>query len=181
MNIKFLILSVIFFASFPVYSQTKVKGTKMEFKIESSAFKEGEFIPSKFTCDGPNVSPPLNWNGAPLNTKSFALINDDPDAPAGDWVHWILYNIPPNTAGLKENISPDKKLPDGSIHGKNDFKQLGYGGPCPPSGVHRYFFKIYALDTILKLEPGAVKKELLSAMEKHILAEGRLTGKYKRK
>lgn len=153
----------------------------MEIKIESSAFKYGEFIPVKYTCDGENVSPPLKWSGAPANTKSLALISDDPDAPIGDWVHWVMYNIPPNVFELEEKIPADKILQNGAIHGLNDFRKFGYGGPCPPSGVHRYFFKIYALDTMLDLPPGATKKQLLEAMKNHIIAQGELMGKYQRK
>lgn len=153
----------------------------MEIKIESSAFKEGEMIPSKYTCDGENISPEIKWSGVPAGVKSFALINDDPDAPAGDWVHWIIYNIPGDAAGLKENIPPVKIFSNGAIHGINDFRKLGYGGPCPPSGTHRYYFKLYALDALLRPEPGMTKKDLLAAMQKHIIAEGRLMGKYKRK
>lgn len=153
----------------------------MEIKIESSAFKYGEFIPVKYTCDGENVSPPLKWSGAPANTKSLALISDDPDAPIGDWVHWVMYNIPPNVFKLEEKIPADKILQNGAIHGLNDFRKFGYGGPCPPSGVHRYFFKIYALDTMLDLPPGATKKQLLEAMKNHIIAQGELMGKYQRK
>lgn len=165
----------------PLFAQSKGKETVVNITLESSAFKEGELIPSKFTCDGANISPELNWSGIPADTKSIALICDDPDAPVGDWVHWVVYNIPTAIKELKENVPPGKKFADGMTHGLNDFKQYGYGGPCPPSGVHRYYFKIYALDTILKLEPGATKKDLLKNMEKHILAEGRLMGKYKRK
>lgn len=164
-----------------LYPQTSKKERKMEIKIESSAFKYGEFIPVKYTCDGENVSPPLKWSGAPDNTKSFALISDDPDAPIGDWVHWVMYNIPPNVFELAEKIPADKILQNGAIHGLNDFRKFGYGGPCPPSGVHRYFFKIYALDTMLDLPPGATKKHLLEAMKKHIIAQGELMGKYQRK
>jgi Raf kinase inhibitor-like YbhB/YbcL family protein len=175
-----IFLLTLLFAA-PHFGQTTKKGVKMEIKVESSAFKEGEMIPAKFTCDGSNVSPALKWSGAPSGTKSFLLITDDPDAPAGDWVHWILYNIPSDVNEIKENIAPEKKFSNGMMHGINDFRKYGYGGPCPPSGVHRYFFKLYALDITLKPEPGAVKKELLKAIEKHILAEGRLIGRYKRK
>lgn len=165
----------------PLMSQTKKKVDKTEMKVTSSAFNNGEMIPAKYTFDGLNVSPPLSWSNAPAGAKSFALINDDPDAPIGDWVHWIVYNIPPDITGFKENMPNDKSFRDGMMHGTNDFKQPGYLGPSPPSGTHRYYFKIYALDTMLKIAPGATKKELLAAIEKHILAEGCLTGKYKRK
>lgn len=154
---------------------------KMDFKIISSAFKEGELIPSKYTCDGENISPQLSWINAPAGTKSFALINDDPDAPIGDWVHWILYNIPVESKELVENSSKKKLLPVNTIEGNNDWGRIGYGGPCPPSGTHRYFFKIYALDVVLPVKQGTTKKQLLDAMKGHILATAQLIGKYKRK
>ncbi|MCX7798545.1 MAG: YbhB/YbcL family Raf kinase inhibitor-like protein [Melioribacter sp.] len=153
----------------------------MGFKIHSSAFNDGDFIPSKYTCDGENISPPLNWTNIPTGTKSLALINDDPDAPVGDWVHWILYNIPPEIMKLEEAASNKGKIPKGSLEGLNDWGRIGYGGPCPPSGVHRYFFKLYALDCLLSLKQGATKKELLKAMNGHILATSQLVGKYQRK
>ena len=152
----------------------------MEFRLFSSAFKEGEFIPAKFTCDGPNISPPLNWINIPEKTKSLALICDDPDAPVGDWVHWVVYNIPPTTTELKEEASSDKELPHGTCEGINDFRKNNYGGPCPPSGIHRYFFTLYALDTLLQCKTGFTKNLLLEAMSGHILAEASLIGKYKR-
>lgn len=154
---------------------------KMSFKITSSAFNDGEMIPSKFTCDGENISPPLGWSDIPEGTKSLALINDDPDAPIGDWVHWIVFNIPPEIKELKEAASNKKLLPKGAIEGLNDWNRIGYGGPCPPSGVHRYFFKLYALDLVLSLKEGATKKQLLDAMKGHIKATAQLIGKYQRK
>lgn len=175
---------VFFFAAFSVSLKTYVIKTgtddKMEFQLFSEAFKDGDFIPAKYTCDGINISPPLNWVHPPKDTKSFALINDDPDAPAGDWVHWVVYNIPSAARELKENASKLKHLPHNSIEGINDFRQTGYGGPCPPSGIHRYFFKLYALDTLLNLKQRVAKKELLDAMEGHILALTELVGKYQR-
>jgi Raf kinase inhibitor-like YbhB/YbcL family protein len=155
-------------------------GQEMSIKIESSAFKEGGMIPVKYTCDGQDVSPALKWGELPAGTKSLALISDDPDAPMGTWVHWVLYNIPPDVRALPENIPPKKSLEDGAVHGTNDFKRLGYGGPCPPGGTHRYFFKIYALDKKIDLAPGARKDQLVKAMEGHILDSGQLMGKYKR-
>lgn len=153
---------------------------KTEMTITSSAFKEGEMIPSKYTCDGDDISPQLYWSGVPENTKSFALINDDPDAPAGDWVHWIIFNIPGSVNELAEKIPSDKILDNGTKQGTNDFGKIGYGGPCPPGGTHRYYFKLYALDVYLDRDAGISKKELLNAMEGHILAEAHLMGKYKR-
>lgn len=156
-------------------------GKKMEIQISSGAFANEGFISQKYTCDGENISPPLTWKNIPSGTKSIAIINDDPDAPVGTWVHWVIYNIPPNISGLPEGIKPIEKLPDGTMQGRNSWGKIGYGGPCPPSGVHRYFFKIYALDKMLDLKPGATKEELLKAMKGHILAEGQFYGKYSRK
>jgi len=152
----------------------------MEIKIRSSAFSEGEMIPKKYTCDGENISPPLEWTGVPDGTKSLALICDDPDAPVGTWVHWVLFNIPTATNELSGNIPSKKILENSAKHGINDFRKLGYGGPCPPGGTHRYYFKIYALDTEINLNSGISKAQLLEAMEGHILAEGQLMGRYKR-
>ncbi|MFQ6007488.1 MAG: YbhB/YbcL family Raf kinase inhibitor-like protein [Candidatus Zixiibacteriota bacterium] len=152
----------------------------MALTITSTAFQEGGIIPKQYTCDGADISPPLAWSGVPEGTKSLALISDDPDAPVGTWVHWVLFNIPPDTNKLPENVPTDQTLSDGATNGVNDFGKLGYGGPCPPSGTHRYYFKIYALDTMLDLSGRVTKKDLLKAMEGHILAEAQLMGKYKR-
>ncbi|MHC4575359.1 MAG: YbhB/YbcL family Raf kinase inhibitor-like protein [Planctomycetota bacterium] len=153
----------------------------MEIKVTSPAFEEGGFIPSKYTADGEDISPPLRWDGVPDGTQSIALISDDPDAPVGTWVHWVLFNLPPQTLELPENVPPDRNLANGAAQGTNDFGRIGYGGPAPPSGTHRYFFKIYALDTRLELAAGVKKRQLLKAMEGRILGEGQLMGKYKRK
>jgi len=153
----------------------------MEIKITSPAFEQGGLIPARYTCDGADVSPPLQWAEVPEATKSIALISDDPDAPVGTWVHWVLYNLPPETRELAENIPPEQTLPDGAGQGITDFGRVGYGGPCPPSGTHRYFFKIYALDAELTLPADAGKRELIGAMQGHILAEGQLIGKYRRR
>lgn len=152
----------------------------MEIKITSSAFEEGGMIPAKYTCDGADVSPPLQWDAVPQGSKSIALICDDPDAPMGTWVHWVLFNLPSDAKELAENIPPVETLPNGARQGLSDFGRIGYGGPCPPSGTHRYFFKIYALDTEIGLEAGANKRQLLKAMEGHMLEQGQLVGKYKR-
>lgn len=160
---------------------TKKEGGKTEMRISSTSFKEGEMIPSKYTCDGENISPQLSWTGAPENTKSFALISDDPDAPVGIWIHWVVYNIPASVNELTEKFPNDKKLEDGTLQGITDFRKIGYGGPCPPSGTHRYYFKLYALDILLDKDAGLTKQELLKAMEGHIIAEAQLMGKYKRK
>ena len=151
-------------------------------QLTSSAFKAGEAIPAKHTCDAQNVSPQLKWTDTPANTKSLALIADDPDAPGGTWVHWVLFDLPPNVTELAEALEKTQYIPSGAKQGLNDFRHLGYGGPCPPHGKpHRYFFKLYALDKELGLKPGASKKEVEQAMEKHILAEATLMGTYKRK
>ena len=152
----------------------------MTIKITSSVFTEGSMIPNRYTCDAEDVSPDLAWTGVPEGTKSLALICDDPDAPMGTWVHWVLFNLPPDINELHAEIPPEKTLKNGARHGKNDFGRFGYGGPCPPSGTHRYFFKLYALDTRIKLESGITKAQLLEAMNGHILDEGQLMGKYKR-
>ena len=152
----------------------------MALEISSPGFSEGEMIPPRYTCDGPDVSPELSWRGVPEAAKSLALICDDPDAPMGTWVHWVLFNIPSGASGLPAEIPSVAALESGARHGTNDFRRLGYGGPCPPGGTHRYFFKLYALDTILELKEKAVKADIEEAMQGHILAQGQLMGKYKR-
>jgi Raf kinase inhibitor-like YbhB/YbcL family protein len=149
--------------------------------LTSSAFTHGAMIPKEYTCDGKDISPPLRWSEPPEKTQSFALIMDDPDAPMGTWVHWVIYNIPATARGLSEGIPKDADLPDGSRQGRNSWRRVGYGGPCPPSGTHRYFFKLYALDTVLSFAAGATKEELLKAMEGHILAQAELMGRYSRR
>jgi Raf kinase inhibitor-like YbhB/YbcL family protein len=154
----------------------------MTVQVTSSAFAEGQPIPAKYTCDGGDISPPLKWSSIPQGAKSLALICDDPDAPAGTWVHWVLYDLPATVAELPERVPTTETLSNGGKQGINDFKRVGYGGPCPPrGGPHRYFFKLYALDAELQLKAKATKKELVRAMEGHILAEGQLMGTYKRK
>lgn len=153
--------------------------TKMEMK--SPAFQSGAEIPRQYTCDGSDVSPPLGWAGAPAGAGAFALIADDPDAPVGTWVHWVLYDLPPETKELAEGVGATESLPNGAKQGLNDFRKVGYGGPCPPPGpAHRYFFKLYALDAPVNLKPRATKRQLLDAMKGHILAEAELMGKYAR-
>ena len=152
----------------------------MALVITSSAFSEGQSIPTRYTCDGPDVSPDLAWSGVPEEAASLALICDDPDAPMGTWVHWVLFNVPADADRLPAEIPPDATLENGACHGTNDFGKLGYGGPCPPGGTHRYFFKLYALDTGLDLDSGISKAQLLEAIEGHILDEGQLMGTYKR-
>jgi Raf kinase inhibitor-like YbhB/YbcL family protein len=150
-------------------------------RIQSSSFADGGAIPSRYTCDGRNGSPELDFSGVPAGTKSLALICDDPDAPSGVWVHWVIFDLPASTAKLPESAPAGAKPPAGGLQGKNDFGKLGYGGPCPPSGTHRYEFKLYALDTELKLPAGSSKAQVVSAMQGHVLAEAKLTGKYSRK
>ena len=151
-------------------------------QLISPAFAEGGTIPVKHTCDGEDLSPPLQWRNVPQGTKSLALISDDPDAPGRTFVHWVIYNIPPTTEGLPEGIPATETLSDGARQGTNDFQHVGYGGPCPPKGKpHRYIFKLYALDIELSLPPGATAQDLAKAMEGHILAKGQLIGMYQRK
>jgi len=148
--------------------------------LKSPAFEEGGMIPDRHTCDGENISPPLEWEGAPEGVKSYALLCEDPDAPMGNWVHWVVYDIPPSITKLPEQILPEAVLVNGGRQGTNDFYRTGYGGPCPPSGTHRYFFRLYALDRGLDLEPGATKEQLFRAMRSHVLEEAALMGRYRR-
>lgn len=150
-------------------------------QLSSPAFAEGTAIPAKYTCDGKDLSPPLRWSGVPAGAKSLVLIADDPDAPAGTWVHWVVYDLPATVSELPEDLGKSQHVLGNAKQGLNSFKHLGYGGPCPPPGKpHRYFFKLYALDAPLELKPGASKKDIEHAMEKHILAQGQLMGTYKR-
>ena len=147
----------------------------MTIQITSSAFSEGSVIPRLYTCDDKNVSPPLAWTDVPTTTVSLAIIMDDPDAPSGTWVHWVLYNLPPDLSDLDEATSST------GTDGKNDFNRMGYGGPCPPRGsAHRYYIKLYALDVRLDLKAGATKSQVENLMRGHILAQGQLMGKYGR-
>lgn len=152
----------------------------MAMTLRSGAFPAGGSIPDEYTCTGMNVSPPLAWDGVPERTGSLALVIEDPDAPSGTYDHWVIYNIPSGSTGFSEKIPHDERLPDGSIQGKNSAGKIGYTGPCPPSGEHRYFFRLYALDIELRLEPGAGKKKLLDAAAGHVLAEADLMGRYAR-
>lgn len=169
-----------FFFIFLLIAAVGVNTGEEKMKIESSAFPEGGMIPEKYTCDGQDVSPPLSIADIPAGTQSLVLICDDPDAPAGTWVHWVLFNLPPNTALLKEGIPSEKILTNGAKQGINDFRRIGYGGPCPPGGTHRYYFKLYALHQMLDLDAGATKWQVAQAMKGHIIAEAQLMGKYKR-
>ena len=162
--------------------------------LRSSAFADGGMIPTTFTCDGSDSSPPLEWSGVPTSARSLALICDDPDAPMGTWSHWVVINLPPQATALKQSVprgktvsaafveglsSPDEN-PIAGAQGQNDFGKAGYGGPCPPSGSHRYFFRLYALDLTLRFESDATRADVLKAIGGHVLGEGRLIGKYAR-
>ena len=153
----------------------------MVLSVSSSVFQEGERIPTKYTCQGQDVSPPLAWSEPPKGTQSFTLIVDDPDAPGGVFTHWVLFNIPYDSHELPEAVPAQAELPDGTLQGKNDFGRIGYGGPCPPPGrPHRYRFTLYALDQSVDLKAGVSKKQLLGAMQGHTLAQGQFTGTYQR-
>jgi Raf kinase inhibitor-like YbhB/YbcL family protein len=137
----------------------------MDFILSSHSFTADGEIPKKFSCEGADISPELSWRGVPSGAKSLALIADDPDAPAGTWTHWVLFDLPPTLEGLPENTPKNAELPNGALQGRNDFRKIGYNGPCPPPGkLHHYYFKLYALDSKLQLQGGAGKKEVESAM-----------------
>jgi len=153
----------------------------MVFELSSSAFKPGDSIPRRHTCEGEDLSPPLHWTVPPAATKSFTIIADDPDAPAGTWVHWVIFNLPFDLRGLTEGVPPKDRLPNEALQGLNDFKRVGYGGPCPPPGKpHRYYFTLYALDTTLSLKSRATKAQVLDACKGHVLAEAKLMGRFGR-
>jgi Raf kinase inhibitor-like YbhB/YbcL family protein len=179
-------------AVFLVLSATLLGGDQMlsascgadpagDFKLTSSAFQAETIIPRKHTCDGLNTSPPLAWSQPPTGTKAFALIVDDPDAPGGTWVHWVVYDLPGEARSLPEAVPKQSELSSGARQGRNDFPSVGYGGPCPPPGpAHHYHFKLYALDGKLDLKSGATKAEVEKAMRGHVLGEGHLVGRYGR-
>ena len=153
----------------------------MAFVLKSSAFPEGGSIPRQHTCDGENVSPALSWSGAPERARSFALIVDDPDAPRKTFVHWVVFDLPGHATSLPEGVSPRGSIAAGGAQGINDFGNVGYGGPCPPSGTHRYVFTLYALDEPLKLSGRMTKDDVLRAIEGHVLGQAQLVGRYSRK
>jgi len=156
-------------------------GSAMTFSLKSSAFAAGAEIPKQFTCTAADVSPALEWSNTPEKTASFALIMDDPDAPVGTWVHWVVWNLPPSAHSLPEGVAKREQLEDGSRQGRNDFSKIGYGGPCPPPGKpHRYFFRLYALDVKLALVPGASRQELDAAMKGHVLGQAEYMGTFRR-
>jgi Raf kinase inhibitor-like YbhB/YbcL family protein len=149
-----------------------------QMNLECNAFSNGDTIPVRYTCNGTNISPPMKWRNLPKGTRSLALICYDPDAPSGTWTHWVYYNIPPKKNRLAEHIQKMEYLPDGSIQGKNDFGKTGYDGPCPPYGIHRYYFKLFAIDTVLNL-PGNISREtLLRTIRGHIIGEAELMARY---
>jgi hypothetical protein len=179
----FLIVVQIVLVSFIVSADAKEVNPMM--KVTSPAFENQGAIPKKFTCDGEDISPALAWSNIPEGTKSFALIVDDPDAPDPanprmTWVHWVMYNIPATVSSLLEGVT-DKDLPKGTLQGLNDWKKTGYGGPCPPTGNHRYFHKLYALDSVLPDLKQPTKAKLEKAMEGHVLSKAELVGLYQRK
>lgn len=153
-----------------------------QIQLTSPAFTHGSVIPAVHTCDGEGLSPELAWTGVPVERRSLALVCDDPDAPRGTWVHWVLYDMSPTLTGLPAGVANASRHPSGGAHGKNDYGELGWGGPAPPRGhgVHHYEFRLYALDEKLELSPGATKAQLLAAMEGHVLAQAKLTGTYRR-
>jgi Raf kinase inhibitor-like YbhB/YbcL family protein len=152
------------------------------FTVASSVFRDGEPVPARHTCEGEDLSPPLAWTGVPVGTRSFALICDDPDAPRGTWVHWLLWNLPADAVELGEGVPPRPELPSGARQGLNDSGDLGYGGPCPPpGGPHRYYFRLFALETSLNLPPGVNRSDLEAAMEGHVLAGATTMGTYERR
>ncbi len=153
----------------------------MSFTVRTTAFSEGALIPKKYTCDGVDISPELTWSAIPDGTQSFALIADDPDAPVGTWTHWIAWNIPATATRLPEGVPKQESLSDGTRQGKNDFKRIGYGGPCPPPGKpHRYFFRLYALRINLNLNGGASRGELEKAIKGQVISTSELMGRYGR-
>jgi Raf kinase inhibitor-like YbhB/YbcL family protein len=173
----YLFLSVLFIsAAFASISRGKEVRKMGNFKIVSPAFEQNGQISPKYTCDGDNVNPSLRIENVPPSAKSLTLIVDDPDAPGRTWVHWVVWNIPPSTGEIEEDSAPK-----GAVQGMNDFRKNHYGGPCPPSGTHRYFFKLYALDTVLQLDARSTKSDLEGAMRGHILGKTELIGLYRRK
>ncbi|MDR3726009.1 MAG: YbhB/YbcL family Raf kinase inhibitor-like protein [Terracidiphilus sp.] len=156
-------------------------GSAMSFRLQSTAFANGDAIPRKYTCEGADLSPALSWDGIPAGTHSLALIADDPDAPMGTWTHWVIWNIPAQAAGLAEGVAKAEVLENGARQGRNDFKRVGYGGPCPPPGkAHRYFFKLYALDSMLSVKVGASRNEVEADLKRHVLAKTEWMGTYRR-
>jgi Raf kinase inhibitor-like YbhB/YbcL family protein len=162
-------------------SSRSAGGALVSLELKSTDFSSGGTIPKQFTCDGADLSPALEWSAPPAGTQSFALIADDPDAPVGTWVHWVAFNLPAGLRSLPQGVPKQEQLADGALQGRNDFGRIGFGGPCPPPGkAHRYFFKLYALDTKLSLKSGATRKDVERAMQNHVLAQGEYMGRYSR-
>ena len=183
---KLSLCSMVLVVILPVcgaYAPASAKDAVPALELTSPAFENGGKIPAKYTCDGKDVSPPLKLGPAPAGTKSIALVMDDPDAPGRTWVHWVLLNLPPKTRELPEAMPKKKTLENGAAHGTSSWgsRKQGYGGPCPPSGTHRYFFKVYALDKVIERNVRTTKVQLLKAMKDHILAQGELMGTYRRR
>jgi Raf kinase inhibitor-like YbhB/YbcL family protein len=163
------------------FNESAAGGAPMAFTVKSSAFAAGAEIPKKFTCEAVDTSPALEWSGVPAKTNSLALIVDDPDAPAGTWVHWVLWNLPVSVHSLPEGVPNSEQLDSGARQGRNDFRKIGYNGPCPPPGTtHRYFFRLYALDVKVELAPGATRQAIDAAMRGHILAQAEYMGTFQR-
>ena len=182
-TVLLLLLSICFSTNARVVASNveETEGGKQAMEIKSAAFQEGERIPKKHTCEGEDVSPQLSWSAVPDGAKSLVLICDDPDAPVGTWVHWVLFGLSPDTTELAEGVPDGDEVLGSAKHGRNDFGALGYGGPCPPPGpAHRYFFKLYAVEDYPPLSAGATKADVMAAIEGHVLAEGRLMGRYGR-
>ena len=157
------------------------KTVRFKMNLHSAAFAGLGAIPVKYTCQGPNVSPPLAWDQEPPGTGSLVLLVEDPDASEKTWVHWVLYNIPPGLGEIPEGLGPTPVLSTGLRQGTNDFRGIGWGGPCPPSGIHRYYFKLFALDAVLDLEAGLEEPQVLKAIQVHVLAQSTLVGVYQKR
>ncbi|HLI63808.1 MAG TPA: YbhB/YbcL family Raf kinase inhibitor-like protein [Terriglobales bacterium] len=176
---KIAVLLVIAFGTTQAQQANHVGGASMAFTLTSPAFAAGAEIPPQYTCKGADISPALEWSGAPAHTVSFALIMDDPDAPAGTWVHWVVWNMPASVHSLPAGVPKHERLSDGTQQGRNSFRKTGYGGPCPPGGAtHRYFFRLYALDSKLNLAAGADRAQLDEAMQGHVLAQTEYMGTF---
>jgi Raf kinase inhibitor-like YbhB/YbcL family protein len=176
-----ILAGIILLIAAAAWSQQRQGGSAMSFQVTSSAFQPGGDIPSKHTCAGADVSPALNWTDPPDGTQSFALITDDPDAPVGTWVHWVAYDLPASARQLPEGVPKTEAISGGGVQGQNDFRKTGYGGPCPPPGKpHRYYFKLYALNSKLNLKPGATKKTVEQAIAGHVLSQAEVMGRFQR-
>lgn len=184
MNRRLLIAAVTFVfiaAALYVLLIFCARGDPISLVVSSPGFKSGERIPVLYTCDGTDISPRLSWSGAPAGVKTYALIMDDPDSAGGTFTHWVIFNVPGDAMGLPENVPRDRSLDNGAAQGKNDFGKIGYNGPCPPaSKIHHYTFHLYALDTVLSLDPGVSASEVRTAMQGHVIAHGELMGTYSR-